>query len=254
MASLGILVSGVAHEINNPNNYIMLNSELLGRAWGDVDHILEEYHETHGDFDVAGIPYEEVKEQIGQLAGGITAGAKRIENIIAVLRDFSRQESGEHTSKVAVNDVIKAALVIINNLIVKSTNQFTVTYGEQMPPVNGNFQRLEQVIINLLTNACQSLPSKDRAIAVRTYHDPIQQKNIIEIADEGIGIPESVLPHILDPFYTTKRDDGGTGLGLSISYSIIKEHNGEITFVSKADHGTTATVSIPSLALADMGT
>jgi len=253
MASLGILVSGVAHEINNPNNYIMLNSELLGKAWGDIDHILQEHYESHGDFDIAGISYEDAKDQIGQLANGITAGAKRIENIIAVLRDFSRQESGEHKTEVAVNDVIQAALVIISNLISKCTNRFSVSYGENMPLVNGSFQRLEQVVLNLLTNACQALPSKDKAITLKTYHDPVKQKNIIEIADEGIGIPEKDLPHILDPFYTTKRDNGGTGLGLSISYTIIKEHGGDITVESKPGQGTTVTVSIPSLALIEKG-
>lgn len=245
MASLGILVSGVAHEINNPNNYILLNSEMLSQAWNDVTPILQEYYESHGEYKIAGIPYSEARERILLLLSGITDGAKRIENIITVLRNFSRHESGERQELLNINNVVEASLLIVNTLINKSTNRFTVTLGNDLPPFTGNFQRLEQVFINLITNACQALSDKNKALSIITSYNSDAHRNIIEITDEGIGISPEHLNHIMDPFFTTKRDAGGTGLGLSISYTIIKEHGGDISFSSTPGMGTTVQVSLP---------
>ncbi|MBT4484822.1 MAG: hypothetical protein HOC71_14215 [Candidatus Latescibacteria bacterium] len=245
MASLGILVSGVAHEINNPNNFILLNSEMLSKAWKDLIPVLKEHYEKDGEYDIAGIPYTDAQERIKYLISGITDGAKRIEKIIQGLRSFSRLEAGEQKERIDINAVVDAAILITNNLIKKSTNHFDVSYGQNLPLINGNFQRLEQVIINLITNACQALQDKNQDLLIKTNFDNALRRNIIEIRDEGVGILPDQLNYIMDPFFTTKRDSGGTGLGLSISYSILQDHGGELNIESEPGKGTTATVSLP---------
>ena len=245
MATLGILVSGVAHEINNPNNYILLNAKILSKVWNDITPILKQYYEMNGDFALAGMPYTKAHERIGQLILGISEGSERIQKIVQSLKDFARQDRGELDQSVDINLVVKSSILIINNLIKKSTTHFSVEYGENLPKIKGNFQQLEQVIINLITNSCQALPNKEKGIIISTSYDMDSKNIIINIQDEGIGIPSESLKHILDPFFTTKRDYGGTGLGLSVSYNIIKDHGGELSFTSELGKGTTATIRLP---------
>jgi hypothetical protein len=245
MASLGVLVSGTAHEINNPNNYILLNSRIISRVWNDVKPILEHYYENAGDFPLAGMPYSQAYEKIGQLVSGISEGALRIERIVQSLKDFARKDSGDLNQTVNVNAVIESALVIVSSLIKKSTDFFSVEYGKDLPRVKGNAQQLGQVVINLITNACQALPSKDKGIVVSTGFSKDAGNMVIEVRDEGVGILPENLKFIFDPFFTTKRDTGGTGLGLSTSHSIVKNHGGELRFTSEPGKGTTVAVIMP---------
>jgi len=245
MATLGILVSGVAHEINNPNNFIMLNAKILSRVWDDITPILEEHYKSHGDFTLAGMPYTKAHSRIAQLIAGISEGAERIQKIVQNLKDFARQDRGDLDQPVDINAVIRSAVLIVSNLIKKSTDRFSVEYGENLPRIRGNFQQLEQVIINLITNSCQALPNKERGIIVSTSFDRDSKHIIVKVQDEGIGIPSENLKHILDPFFTTKRDSGGTGLGLSVSYSIVKNHSGDLNFTSESGKGTTAIIRLP---------
>jgi len=244
MATLGILASGIAHEINNPNNFILLNARIFSKVWNDVLPILEEYHENQGDFAIAGMPYTQVCERIGQLINGISEGSQRIQKIVQGLRDFARHDTGNLNQLVNINTVADAAILIVSNLIQKSTRLFSCEYDNDIPNVLGNAQQLEQVIINLLTNACQALPDRDKRLFISTSHDNTSNNVIVCIRDEGVGIPPENLKHILDPFFTTKRDTGGTGLGLSISYNIIKTHGGELIFDSESGKGTTVTIKL----------
>ena len=245
MASLGVLVSGMAHEINNPNNYILLNSRILSNVWKDLRLILEQYYEKVGDFSLGALPYPQAYEEIGQVVSGIAEGSLRIEKIVRNLKDYARKDTGNLNEAVNVNTVIEAALVIMNSLIKNSTDLFSVSYVHNLPLIKGNAQQLEQVIINLVANACQSLSGKEKKIAVSTRYFKQARRIMIEIHDEGVGIASENLKFILDPFFTTKRDSGGTGLGLSSSHSIIKNHGGELVFVSQPGKGTTATVILP---------
>jgi PAS domain S-box-containing protein len=247
MASLGILVSGVAHEINNPNNFIILNADNLRDIWRDTQRVLDEFQKEHGDIFLAGLPYTEVRTETEQLIGGISEGAKRIKNIVQNLKDFARHETDDLNESVDVNAVIGAATVILGNLIRKSTDRFVFKPQANTPRVRGNFQKIEQVVINLITNACQALTNRNQAVYVSTVRAADSQRLALTISDEGMGISPENLKHIMDPFFTTKRDGGGTGLGLSISYSIIKEHGGDLIIDSKPGTGTTATVLLPIL-------
>jgi len=245
MASLGILVSGVAHEINNPNNFIMLNGEILSMAWQNVMPILQKYYEENGDFLLAGMPYTRAHEKIGQLISGISEGATRIGKIVEALGGFARQDAGDLDQTVDPNAVVESAMVIVNNLIKKSTHHPCVELEENLPQIRGNPQQLEQVIINLITNSCQSLQSPQKSLFVSTSYNETSDLITIRVRDEGEGIPPENLNHIIEPFFTTKRDAGGTGLGLSVSYNIVKNHGGHLHFTSRFGKGTTATVMLP---------
>lgn len=242
MASLGILVSGIAHEINNPNNFISMNSNLLQKIWEDVKPILNQYYDEHGDFALGGMSYKKFVEKIDKSYEGIKIGSERIKKIIDNLNNYSRYPSKEY-KKISLNEVVEVAISITNNFIKKSTNNFSVNYSKGFPLVYGSLNRLEQVVINLINNACQSLRNTDESIIIRTYEE--NSRAIIEVDDEGEGIDEKDLKHIFDPFYTTKRAKGGTGLGLSISYNIVKNHNGEFKIESEKGKGTKARILLP---------
>jgi polar amino acid transport system substrate-binding protein len=189
--------------------------------------------------------YSQMRENVPILFSGLLDGSARIKQIVDDLKQFVRQDSPDLTHSVDLNAVLKSALSLVSNLITKSTNRFRIDYGEGLPLITGNFQRLEQVIINLIQNACQALPDPHRGIAVLTCYRQDSRTILISIQDEGTGIPPESLPHVTAPFFTTKQDKGGIGLGLSISSRIVEEHGGKMTFTSEPGRGTTVEVILP---------
>ncbi|MGD8472206.1 MAG: 7TM diverse intracellular signaling domain-containing protein, partial [Desulfobacteraceae bacterium] len=245
MVALGTLVSGVAHEVNNPNNFIMLNSPILKQAWDNAMPILEKYYEENGDFLLGGMKFSEMRENIPSLFSGISDGARRIKQIVDDLKNYVRDDTADLNQSVDINDVIKSAVSLLSNMIKKSTHQFSIKYGNHLPLLRGNFQRLEQVMINLIQNACQALPDANKGIYISVQSNKEKSTIVIKIRDEGTGIPAEKLLNITDPFFTTKQDSGGVGLGLSISSKIAEEHGGSLQFESEIGAGTTATITLP---------
>jgi PAS domain S-box-containing protein len=245
MAALGTLVAGVAHEINNPNNFITINAPMINKAWLSIIPVLEAYYDLNGDFSVGGLPYTTMRERMPQLLAGISEGAGRIKKIVSDLKSFARPDSSLSFEPVDINSVVKSSLTLLSNLMKKSTNNFKIEYGRNIPKINGNHQQLEQVVINLLQNACLALPDKNKAICVSTIYREKSETILIKVRDQGVGIPSEFLPRIMDPFFTTKRSSGGTGLGLSVSFSIIEKHSGKLTVTSKEGKGTTFLVALP---------
>ncbi|MCP4645540.1 MAG: PAS domain S-box protein [bacterium] len=246
MVSLGILVSGVAHEINNPNHIILSHISLLAKIWRDIAPIANRYHEANGDFDAGGLDYSEIRGDIPALFETVENASNRIKSIVEELREFAHDKPRRLDEPVRINSVLQSALVLLTNFLKKSTHHFHVEYGEGVPTFPGNCQRLEQVIINLIQNACQALEDPGKAIRVRTFHDPATNHVVLEVSDEGAGIARGDMPHITDPFFTTRREAGGTGLGLSISTQMIKEHGGHLAISSTPGQGTIASVRIPA--------
>jgi two-component system, NtrC family, sensor kinase len=246
MITLGILVSGVAHEINNPNQFIVSNLSPLKRCMDDALPILERYYAEQGDFMLGGRRYSQRKQQIPDMFANIAKGSARIKNIVTELRDYARENPTDVTETIHINSVVESALALLANLIKKSTQQFSTRYGEAMPPIKGDYQRIEQVLINLIQNACQALADMQGTLSVNTYFQADTQQVCVEVSDAGIGISPEDLKHILDPFFTTKRSKGGTGLGLSISAAIVEKHQGSLGFESQVGKGTTALLRLPA--------
>ncbi|MFY0607044.1 MAG: PAS domain S-box protein [Cyclobacteriaceae bacterium] len=218
MASLGTLTSGVAHEINNPLNFI------LGSHRG-----LEEYFEEHGSKD---------QKSTDNLLEHIKNGVDRATSIVKSLGQFSRNNNSM-TETCDVHAIIDNCLLMLNNLTIYKV-EVQKGYSKEMIRTMGNVGQLHQVFTNILTNAIHSIESEGKiTIATSREADDI----IITISDNGSGIKEEDLLQITDPFFTTKQPGEGTGLGLSIAYNIIQAHRGELAFSSELGKGTTVRIS-----------
>lgn len=244
MKSLGILVAGVAHEINNPNNFISINVSILGKIWNDFLPVLKQQMATNQKQTFGGIPAAKIEHSVKTLLKGINDGSERIKTIVDNLKGYVRETPPDRVELFSVNEALANSTLLMNNLLKKSTRKFTVSPGNNIPPVSGVQQRIEQVIINILQNACHALSNPEQGIRVSTYCNRGREV-VIEVKDEGCGIDEKNLKYITDPFFTTKRDSGGTGLGLSISFSIMEEHKGRLEFESRKGAGTTARIILP---------
>lgn len=245
MATLGRLVSGVAHELNNPASTMKMNSEIFARAWKDVSPIIESYYLKNKNFTLAGIPYANAKDRLDNLIFGLMNSAQRIEKIIKDLKDYSRPTDFSINEPIHINQVILSAINITQSLLKKSTNHYFVNVDQELPVLMGNPLKLEQVLINLIQNACYALTNTEQSISITAYYEESKKEIVIEVKDEGVGIAEKDLNSIMDPFFTTRRSSGGTGLGLSISQQIIQDHGGTITFHSELGKGTLVTVRLP---------
>ncbi|MDX1702571.1 MAG: HAMP domain-containing sensor histidine kinase, partial [Melioribacteraceae bacterium] len=237
-------VSGVAHEINNPNNFVILNIPLIEKVWFSLIPILDEYYENNGDFNVGDkLKYSKIKDSMPLLLGGINEGALRIKNIVEDLKSFARKDSTGYDQKVDINKVIQTSINLTANLVSKSTDNFIVKYTNDPITVKGNKQKLEQVVINLIENSCQALDNRKQSVKIEIINNSTNV--LIDVSDEGEGMEQIVLRKITDPFFTTKRNRGGTGLGLSIASKIIMQHNGSLEFNSEPGIGTRATIKLP---------
>lgn len=245
MATLGILVAGVAHEINNPNGLILLNMPIIREVYQDAEEILETRYHERGDFTLGGLLYSRMRYEVPHLLEEMQDGANRIKRIVEELKDFSRQDTAAVTDLVDFNRIVQAAVRLVDSSIRAATNHFEACYAPELPMVQGNAQRIEQVVINLLLNACQALPDMEQRIALATTHDPGAKSVVLRLSDQGTGIAPEHIPRVTDPFFTTKRETGGTGLGLSVSASIVKEHDGSLEFESDPGTGTTVTLTLP---------
>ena len=246
MVSMGILASEVAHEINNPNNFIALNAPILKKAWDDISGILKKYRDACGDFLIANVPYSEMSKEIPVLFEGIEAGSQRIRKIIKNMKNFARRDDQSSLQPVNLNDVIQAALTLVSTQIKNRTVIVLKRLLDPLPPVYGNFQRLEQVVVNLVLNALQALSGKDDRILIETEFDVENNLVLLCITDNGAGIHPDHIPRLSEPFFTTKSNSGGTGLGLSVCAAILKEHKGTLSFDSAVGQGTKVTFSLPA--------
>ncbi len=219
IASLGTLVSGVAHELNNPINNIILTIDSL----------------------VGGRRSSE--ERRAALLQDILDQAIRASGIVKNLLDFSRSETST-VQDIELPQLLQDTLKIAGNQIVLSKIRVHQHIAPALAKVRGNRQELQQVVLNLIINSVQAMPAGGD-LTLSAEQDKDNRINIT-VQDTGVGIPEEHLPHIFDPFFTTKDIGQGTGLGLSVSYGIIKKHGGRITVDSCKGKGCKFNVIIPT--------
>lgn len=247
MTALGTLVSGVAHEINNPNQLVLLNSRMLAEAWGDALTILDDYQARNGAFAIGGLPYAEMRESIPTLVRDIHDGALRIDRIVDDLKDFARPRPLSARATFQLNDTVEQAARLLAHVIAKRTARFELKLGDNLPLLHGDAQQVEQIIVNLMVNALEALADRDKAVCVSTDFDSGRGCVVLSVVDEGVGIPQEHLTRLCEPFFTTKQASGGTGLGLAITESLVRSHGANLTFHSEAGRGTAASVNFPVL-------
>ncbi len=225
LAALGVLSAGIAHEINNPLAYLLLNLEYLSRE-------LPNLARDPNQLDALMLRVRDACH-----------GAERVASIVRDLRTFARADDGLR-GPVDVRDALEAALNIAGNEI--KQNATLVRDYEPVPPVEANPNRIEQVLLNLLLNAVQSLPPDAKGLEIRASLRASAGQVAIIIEDTGTGIPDELLGKIFDPFFTTKPAGVGTGLGLPICRSIVRGLGGEITVRSTPGQGSQFTVTLPA--------
>jgi signal transduction histidine kinase len=255
MASLGQLTAGIAHEINNPINFISIGIKGLEKNFKSFMRVIDKYENITASDNIAekmreiealkkDIRYDEVKGFIIGLMDDIKLGADRTSEIIQGLRSFSRLNEAEYKAA-DIHEGLDATLVLLRT---KTKNWIDIVkdYDPYLPVINCNPGQLNQVFMNILTNAIEAIEMKqvrtENEIRIKTENH--EHKITIRIRDTGVGIPKEIIEKIFDPFFTTKEVGKGTGLGLSISFGIIKKHNGQIEVISDTN-GTEFIISIP---------
>jgi two-component system NtrC family sensor kinase len=220
LKAVGTLTAGVAHELNNPINNIMLTASILEEDYQDLSEADR---------------LEMVKDLMGE--------SERAQRIVRNLLDFAR-ESTAQLEPLDLQRLVEETLRLASNQIKIAKVRVTGEIDSNLPPIFGDFQQLTQVILNIVLNALHAMPDGGTlTIALRTPSGKDQV--LVEVTDTGVGMPEQVLANIFDPFFTTKPGAKGTGLGLSVSLGIIRQHGGDILVKSKVGEGTTFTIQLP---------
>jgi PAS domain S-box-containing protein len=246
LASLGEVVAGVAHEINNPNSFITYNVPLLKETWEIFEPIIADYAAVHPEWEKDDIGIEEFCEDMKDSIQAIKTGSERINMVVANLKDFARIDESDLPVPVQVNEVIEKTLWIVGAQLRKSIATIDINLADNLPDIQGHFQKLEQVVANLVVNAANAIPERERGkLTITTRYIHRISSILIEIEDNGIGMTSEVMERLFDPFFTTRRDAGGTGLGLSVSYGLVQEHKGMIGVQSRSGVGSRFTVFLP---------
>ena len=250
MSSLGRLVAGIAHELNNPINFIYGNVDFLGEYLRDVIGLVDAVdgealpEEVRTRFEAAkrSVEYEHVRADWLKLVRSIRAGAERTAGIVRDLRTYSRA-SGAELREVDVVAQLDTTLTLITPLI-KNRIQVRRQVAADVPPVIGNPGHVGQIFMNLLTNAAQAITGEgwiEVAIGRTTERGAVR----IGVADSGPGIDPAMMARVVDPFFTTKEVGQGTGLGLWITDSIVRAHGGTLTWSNRAGAGAEFVVTLP---------
>lgn len=247
MAALGQLVAGVAHEINNPLSFVKSNMNTMKKFFGKITELIDYYDSIEiPENSKAGI--EEIKENIkydyintrlDKLVSSSVVGIERVSTIVNDLKSFSRIDK----AAVSLEDINSALDITLDLIMYKYKDNVTIIkeYGE-VPLVQCNMSKLNQVFMNVLINALQSIDEKG-TVTIATYVH--EGKLVIDISDTGKGMTDDQIKNIFNPFFTTKPVGEGTGLGLSVSIGIVKEHKGNITVRSVVGEGSTFTITLP---------
>jgi two-component system, NtrC family, sensor kinase len=259
MSALGQLVAGVAHEINNPVNFIYGNLKYTQQYLQDLTQLLMVYEECYPDphpkvqslMDDLDLPY--LLSDLPKMVSSMKMGADRIRDIVLSLRNFSRLDEAE-LKAANLHEGIDNTLLILQHRLKSQDARPEITvvkhYGE-FPDLECYAGQLNQVFMNILGNAIDALEetwNKDssRILEIQIETEQVESTVIVRISDNGMGIPQDSLTRLFDPFYTTKPIGKGTGMGLSISYQVVVDrHRGTLTCESKLGVGTTFVISLP---------
>jgi len=246
MESLGTLVAGVAHEINNSLNLITFNVPLLQKIWHDFHPILQEQASKEPDRKFGGLSYKILSENMEKLVSDIGTTARRLTKIVKHLKDFTRRSDIDEKELIKINDAVENALHLAQGAIKKSGVAVTCDLGNDLPAMEANLHVVEQIILNLILNAMQAIDHHQGKVKVVTGFQEDKGQILVSVSDNGKGIAPNIVDKIFDPFVTDRQAEGGTGLGLSVTYNLVKSHEGDITFETQETKGTTFTLSFPT--------
>jgi two-component system, NtrC family, sensor kinase len=244
MTSLGLLISSMAHEINNPNASIRFSGHIIAKIWEDVVPLLDAVWREEGDFYLGGVPFQKARGALAENAGIIVANSERIARVVQGLRDYGAGDGSRLRPNLELNGTVSAALSVLACQM-KQSVRLKTSLGANIPVITGSQQQIEQVLINLILNAMQALPDGCGEVSLSTRYDSAAAEVMVDVQDNGTGISAETMDRLFEPFFSTKLERGGSGLGLYISQYIVTEHGGRLLLSSKPGMGTLARVVLP---------
>ena len=247
METLGTLVAGVAHEINNPINLILYNLPLLQKIWTDLLPALISLAESAPERKFGGFTADFLKDNLAQLVADMEMAANRVTKIVADLKNFSRQSNIAEKHLLNINTAVTNALRLAQTILRKVAIGVRTELAPDLPEVEGNLQSIEQVVLNIVINAAQAIDHTHGEILIQTGFSLKDGRVYLRVTDNGRGVSPAMAERVFLPFVTDKQAQGGTGLGLSVTYSIVQAHGGEIFFENRAGGaGAVFTVQLPT--------
>ena len=247
LASLGLLISGIVHEINNPNNFISFNMPILRDYIRDILPVLDDHAARKPGYEVQGMPYADFRADMLKLIENVEHGSARINTTVAKLKEFSRRKDERGARPILPAAVVEKAVSLCHTQIRKTVKTFEVQVQPDLPEMVTDPDAVEQTLINLLINAAQAADKPDSRILLRVRQGTSGEGLILEVEDNGCGMDDRTATRLFDPFFTTKEEGLGTGLGLYISKNLIEPVRGSIGVESEIGRGTTFRVVLPDL-------
>jgi len=236
LATLGTLAAGITHEISSPITYVSANTESASNHWRKIRNFIQEHLKENNDNVANSI------KKIDRSLARISSGTFRIIKIVRGISSFSRKEHAQK-EKINIHDCIDLALQLCQNQL-KYNIHVDKKYLSELPMVLGNQHEIEQVFVNLISNAAHAMSQNQKGTLILSSQ-VVDNDILVEITDNGLGISDKDLENIWDPFFTTKPEEKGTGLGLSICKEIIARHNGHIDVESICGEGSCFKISLP---------
>lgn len=246
LASLGLMTSGIAHEINNPNSFIYFNIPILRQYLQALMPILDEHAALHPDFEILHMSFNELRDDLFKLLGNMEHGSHRINRIVGALKGFVRKREAEGMQTVEIRPLIDKVVAVCDAEIRRKIRSFKLQMPEDLPTIRSDPEAIEQVLLNLLINAIQACDKEDSRVTLSVIPGRYDEGKLrIEVSDNGCGIDDVDKERIFDPFFTTKSSSEGTGLGLYICHHQMDALGGSIEVESSVGEGTTFRVLIP---------
>jgi PAS domain S-box-containing protein len=248
MATLGLLVSGIAHEINNPNNFIMFNIPILRDYLEILLPIIDDYYGAQSDHKIFGMCYSEFRKDVIDLLDNMEHGTNRINNTISRLREFFTPHVREHFHLVDLQSVIDKSINLCRSQLTRMVKTVEIDLPQELSEFYSEPNILEHIITNLLINAAYAADKKDSKIKLTVVQGKSPQDHlIIEVWDNGCGIAESDIEHIFTPFFTTRSSESGSGLGMFICDNLVKKLGGRIEVKSRLGAESKFRVILPKI-------
>ncbi len=247
MSALGTLVSSIAHEINNPNNFVTFNLPILKEYILEIIPIIEDHGKKHQDYEPFNMTISEFCKDLTKIVDNIDHGSKRVSTFVTNLKEYSQQDYGTPHTLIDIKTVIENAFMICKSKIDKEVKFFSMDISDNIPKIVTDRYAVEQVLVTLLINASEAIiDKKDSWVKVTAeYVNTSKRYLVIKVQDNGCGMDENTRRRIFDPFFSTKSLELGTGLGLYICHNLSKKLGGRIEVESEPNRGTIFQLILP---------
>jgi signal transduction histidine kinase len=240
LASLGLLVSGIAHELGNLSNCIIFNIPILRDYLHKLIPIIDDHAQNRDDFELFSMSYPEFRQDVFRILDNIEHASSRISETGSGFKEFVSMASAEKRKWADVGSLINESVALCRGQMKKTVRHFEMKIVDDLPPIFTDPSALEQVLVNLLINAAQAVDGEDSWVMLSAkLGNTLQDHLIVEVSDNGCGMDEETREKIFEPFFTTRVRENGSGLGLFVSKNLIEKLGGRIEVESKLGVGST---------------